>query len=442
MQGYFQKFWNTFIWSTEERGVNLENPKTPLNGWTLDQVLGTSISSTGRPVSKEGAMTLSAVYRAVAIKAGFISSLPFKVYRKTPSGRMEENSSVARLLSVAPNSKMNKVVFFDRAMQHFELYGNHFAKITRNQIGRVMRIDLVHPDYVTVLEGANDLVYEVQHNGKKEFIESEDMIHVPNMGDGYVGKSVLKYMMEDASLMLDVRGYGANFFGRGGKPVGLLVPRGPVTPQQREEMSKSFQAAKSKGGEVALPSGWDYKEISVPPKEADWVTTNDFSVTNVARWFGIPPQKLGESNVTYSNVEHMAIGFIQDTMQPIASKFENEYTRKLFLLPSEEELYVEFNLDAYVRADSVTKSELLATYIQNALITPNEGRKLDNRPAVEGGDELFIQGATVPLSLQKQLYAPKTSDSAMRKRIAKQVKEGTDPQLILEGLFSNDGKGY
>jgi hypothetical protein len=92
----------------------------------------------------------------------------------------------------------------------------------------------------------------------------------------------------------------------------------------------------------------------------------------------------------------------------------------------------------------VTKSELLATYIQNALITPNEGRKLDNRPAMEGGDELFIQGATVPLSMQKQLYAEKEekpNDSRMRKRALKQMKEGEDPQLILEGLFGNDHKG-
>jgi hypothetical protein len=102
-------------------------------------------------------------------------------------------------------------------------------------------------------------------------------------------------------------------------------------------------------------------------------------------------------------------------------------------------------LDAYLRADSATKAEQFSKYVQNAIKTPNEIRKYNNDQPIEGGDDLFIQGATVPLSMQKQLYAqksqPKTRQS-LRNKIEKQVKEGVDPQLILEGLFGNDGKGY
>ena len=58
---------------------------------------------------------------------------------------------------------MNKVVYFDRAMQHYELCGNHYARITRNQIGRAVRIDLLHPDMVQVFDGANSLVYEINY---------------------------------------------------------------------------------------------------------------------------------------------------------------------------------------------------------------------------------------------------------------------------------------
>ncbi len=441
MEGYFQSIWKKYVWNTEERGVNLENPKIPISGWTLDQILGTNTSSTGRSISANGAMTLSAVYRAVAIKAGFISSMPFKVYRKTAIGREEDTSSVARLLSVSPNNKASKVVFFDRAMQHYELLGNHFAHIVRNNIGRAVRIDLLHPNWVTVKETDNDLIYEVDRNGVKTQYPSDDIIHVPNMGDGYLGKSVISYMKEDASLIMDVRGYGSSFFGRGGKPAGLLIPKAPVTPAQRQEAKTSFQDAKKQGQEVAMPFGWEYKEISVPPSDADWVTTNDFSIATIARWFGVPTQKLGDSKVKYSNVEHMGIEFLQDTMAPIAAKFEAEYTRKLFLLPSESDLYAEFNLDAYLRADSVSKAEQLAKYIQSALITPNEARRLDNRPAMEGGDELFIQGATVPVSMQKQLYQKDTTVTNEKKKLRKQVQSGMDAQLVLEGFLGSDGKG-
>ena len=443
MAGKFQEWFNRTIWDTERRAVNLENPKQVISGWALDQLLGGNVSKSGRTVSVHGALTLSAVYRAVAIKRGFISSLPFQVFERTSTGRVQSDHWASYLLSRRPNNKMSKVVYFDRAMDHFELLGNHFAYIVRNGIGRVERYELLHPNNVEVIEGPNQLVYKVK--GIEGLVSADDMIHVPNMGDGITGKSVLSYMREDASLMMDVREYGESFFGRGGKPAGLLIPKTTVTATQRQETKQSFQEAKKQGGEVAMPFGWDYKEISIPPKDADWVTTNDFAISTIARWFGVPTQKLGDSAVKYSNVEFMGIEFLQDTMAPIAAKFESEYTNKTFLLSGERNLYAEINLDAYLRADSVSKAEQFSKYIQNAIKTPNEVRKMNNDPSIEGGDELFIQGATVPLSMQKQMMAqkqPAVRKSSLKKQIEKQVKDGVDPQTIIEGIFGNDGKGY
>jgi HK97 family phage portal protein len=384
-------------------------------------------------------MTLSAVYRAVAIKAGIIASAPFKVYRKTSQGRVEASDHpVSFLLSRKPNSKINKTIYFDRAMQHFELYGNHYAKIKRNGIGRVVAYELIHPDRVSVKETEDRLIYEVD----LQIIPADDLIHVPNMGNYCVGKSVLSYMRDDASLMMDIRDYGGSFYGGGGKPAGLLIPKASVTSQSRAEMKASFKEAKSQGGDVAMPFGWDYKEISVPPAEAEWVVSNNFSVEMVARWFGVPTQKLGDSKVKYNNVESMAIEFLQDTMAPIASKFELEYTTKSFMLSGEQDLYCEINMDGYQRADSETKAKLYATYIQNGIKTPNEIRSLNNDPKDPYGDDLMIQGATVPIRMQEGLYnKPQTNSRTLKKQIEKKIKEGIDPQLILEGIFGNDGKG-
>lgn len=440
MQGKLQKWFYENIWAPEERAVNLESPKTPINGWTLDQALGGNISGSGRSVSYNSSLTLSAVYRCVAIKAGFISSIPFQVYMKTDKGRVLADHPVAYLMSRKPNDKVSKVVYFDRAMQHYELLGNHFARIYRNGIGRVERYELVHPDDVEVILGEKSIIYKID----REYVSADDMIHVPNMGDWYNGKSVLSYMREDASLIMDVRDYGTSFFGRGGKPAGLLLPKSMVTPAQRQEMKQSFSEAKKQGGEVAMPFGWEYEQISIPPKDADWVTTNDFSIATIARWFGVPTQKLGDSKVKYSNVESMGIEFLQDTMAPIAAKFENEYTNKSFQLSGEKDLYLEFNLDAYLRADSVSKAEQFSKYVQNGIKTPNEIRKYNNDPAIEGADELFIQGATVPMSLQREMFAQKPASENVRtlkKKIRKKVQDGEDAQLILEGILGNDSNG-
>jgi len=62
--------------------------------------------------------------------------------------------------------------------------------------------------------------------------------------------------------------------------------------------------------------------------------------------------------------------------------------------------YVKYNIDGLLRGDFITRMQGMAQGVQNALLTPNEGRALDNRPALSGGDDLLIQGATVPLGMQ------------------------------------------
>jgi hypothetical protein len=42
-----------------------------------------------------------------------------------------------------------------------------------------------------------------------------------------------------------------------------------------------------------------------------------------------------------------------------------------------------------------------ATGIQNAILTPNEARAQENRPDKDLGNDLLVQGATVPLGQQK-----------------------------------------
>jgi hypothetical protein len=70
--------------------------------------------------------------------------------------------------------------------------------------------------------------------------------------------------------------------------------------------------------------------------------------------------------------------------------------------------YVEHSLDGLMRGDFKTRMEGLSKGIQNALLTPNEGRALENRPPLANGDDLLVQGATVPLGSQPKPGAKPT----------------------------------
>lgn len=435
MTGKLQSWWYRNIWNPN---IEARNFNGTVGGWTFDELFG-SKSSSGRTVGYDSSLTLSAVFRAMTLKGGILSFFPFQVFRKEDKKRvLVSDHNVSKMFSGRINDKYTKAVYLDRSVQHLEGWGNHVSLITRNGIGRVEKIDIIHPKDVQAFETDSTVVYKIKNNDP---VPADRIIHVPNTGDGVWGKSTLGKAREDLSGQLEIRDYETGIFEKGGIPVTLFLPKdgvNKVTNEQRAELVQAWNKAKFSNRAVALPVGWDHKQMSLPPEDMAMIQSKEFGVSDVARWFGVPPQKLADlSRATFNNVEHMGIEFLQDTMGPLAKKYELEYTTKLFQLPSEEDFYLEFNIDAYLRADSVAKAEALTRLVAGGLRTPNEGRELDNYEPKEGGDDLMIQSATVPIRMLQTLMLSKTPQQrqSLRKKIEKQLNDGIDPQLIIEGLF-------
>ena len=100
-----------------------------------------------------------------------------------------------------------------------------------------------------------------------------------------------------------------------------------------------------------------------------------------------------------ANTEQQDLHLVKHVIAQWAQAFEEELNLKLFGQRNGGR-YVEHNLDGLMRGDFTSRMEGMATAVQNALLTPNEARRLDNREAKENGDDLLIQGATVPLGTQ------------------------------------------
>ena len=103
-----------------------------------------------------------------------------------------------------------------------------------------------------------------------------------------------------------------------------------------------------------------------------------------------------------SNTEQQDLHFVKHTLTQWLKAWEQEMNLKLFPASNRRD-FVEFNVDGLLRGDFKTRMDGYSQAIQNAIKTPNEVRSKENDPALEGGDNLFIQGATVPLASQMQL---------------------------------------
>ena len=129
-----------------------------------------------------------------------------------------------------------------------------------------------------------------------------------------------------------------------------------------------------------------------------------FAVGQVARIYQLPPVFLQElSKGNYNNIEHQDLHLVKHTLRRWVKKFEQELTLKIFGRGSKR--YVKLNLDGIMRGDFKTRIEAIVKAIQNGLMTPNEGRALENRAPLSGGDVLLVQGATVPIELAGKAFA-------------------------------------
>ena len=77
-------------------------------------------------------------------------------------------------------------------------------------------------------------------------------------------------------------------------------PRHPnkLSPEAAARLKESWEerhrGAGSAGKTAVLEEGMEITEVGMTPEDAQFLETRKFQVTEVARWFGLPPHKLGD----------------------------------------------------------------------------------------------------------------------------------------------------
>ena len=156
---------------------------------------------------------------------------------------------------------------------------------------------------------------------------------------------------------------------------------------------------------MALPAGHELKSIGFSPEQMQLLDLQQFCIEQIARIYSLPPVFLQDlSKGTYSNVEQQDLNFVKHTLRRWIEQSEQEMNLKLFGRLSD--LSVRFNVDSLLRGDLKTRMEAHATAIQNGIKTPNEARETEGMESKLAGDDLMIQGATVPISSQGAGDAP------------------------------------
>lgn len=370
---------------------------------------GNTWGYTGVGVTKQTALTLSAVYSALNILSDTLS-VPINVYKRLPNGDKQlvtksdqYEYQVQYLLHTSP-SQLHTVSQWLQVMEYSRnIYGNAYSYIIRTRSGLPTALKWVHPDYVEMTFDGVKIRYTIKDEKGKILVEKApawDVIHVKAMSiDGIIGVSPITLAAESLGFGKATQVQGNKYFEDGMTNKLAISHPGHVGEKGEKNLKESIDEKLKGAGTLVFEEGIKVYPLSITNEQSQFLGSREFSVTEVSRWFNLPKFMLANDEPTYSNIENFMSYFLTHNARPRYRIYEQEFNWKL--LGNVPEYFTEFNMNALMRADLLSRYNSYAIAIQNLVMNPNEVRQLENMNSYDGGEQFKNPNITVDASNPK-----------------------------------------
>lgn len=291
-----------------------------------------------------------------------------------------------------------------------------FIEKVRGRDGGVIGLNLLPPQSTAPIPDAKKFVsgYEVtMPYGQKVIMKPDDVVWIrrPHPLDPYLSLTPL----EAAGVAVEIENlaklYNRNYLLNDGRPGGLLVLRGEIDDDDKEELRSRFRGNLSRAGYTSVISsddGVDYVDTSANPRDAAYVQMRQLTKEEILASFGVPETVIGNaSGRTFSNAAEEIRVFWMETMLPhleIISRGLDEL---------DPENYVDFDTSEVpiLMLYKQERHRYLMDEFQNGLISNNEYRIASGRKETESdlADSLLMNPNLIPIANTKKKMEDKSS---------------------------------
>lgn len=386
-----------------EKRADKINPKHP-----RDPVLAEFFNSFLNPaVTPDTAMRVSTVYACVTLIAETLATLPKHVTQLSTNGVTSKlkNHPLYPIVHDMPWQGMTSFEWFETQIGHTALQGDSFARIIATRSGEITALEpLPIGRMQTKRNAASEIIYEYSADSGLEILLDHEVLRIPyKMFDGTHSLSPIRTHRAAIGNALSSNAYLEKFLANSAQPKGALIIPDSVNSKAAEVLKKDWEE-RHKGPENAgriaiLDAGMKWEQIGLSMADAQYIDLLKFSVGDIARIFLVPPHKVGEmSGATFSNIEHAAIEFVVDTILHWVRRVEarfNHYT--LSAADRAANIRVTIDLKGLLRGDSAARANFYKALFFLGAINPNEIRAREDMNPIDGGEQYFVNAASVPL---------------------------------------------
>lgn len=366
-----------------------EPPETrnwPAN-WSEPQLLtmmGVSTPSlAGVGVTDRSAMGLSAVYRCVSLISGSIASLPLRTVVTSQDGVTQRAPSW--LDDPCPEG-VTSYEFVEYMLVSLLLHGNFYALKVFGGAGQILGLQPLPPQCVSVGVKNGRKLYRVRlDSGQNPEFTDHEMVHIPGLSlDGVTGVSVIEIARNSIGAAVAGENTAARLYSNGLLASAIITPEDQLTEEESEAIKRAMttrMAGEAHAHEpMVVNRRFKVTPWSVNPVDAQFLESRAFAVDEIARWFGIPPHLLGQTEKQTSfgaGLSEQNRGYAKYTLEPWTRRIESRLTR--VLLADAPNRKAEFDFRSLVSPDPETEINLLIAQVAAGLLTNAEARAILNR---------------------------------------------------------------
>lgn len=336
----------------------------------------------GRTVTADNAPSLGPMFAALRHIVDFGSTLPLDSYRK--DGALRTEIAIPQLFARldAPGGP-GLVSWLGQAFYGLAL-GNAVGWITETDgFGFPVGVEWLH---------WSQWSYDEQMRQWYAFgspVPSSQLVHIPWIvpPGRRLGLSPIDCYAATLAAGMSAQDYADIKRGGGMPPYHIKNTQKTVPPEVIAAMRSRSAAAFAKGDGFVTGNDWDFTAISIPPNHAQFIATLNLTAKQVAAAYGLDPREVGGEtgdSLTYSTDESRSLNRAAN-MRPYLERVERAFAR---LLPAKQ--YVRLNVDATIRTDIKTRTEVVGAQIQDGRMSLNEARALEDRSPIDGGDSFAV----------------------------------------------------
>lgn len=341
-----------------------------------------------------GAERLSPVAAAHRILCNDFAMIPFSVFRKAGDARIPVSEpALDAVFKVRANDNMTPFMAARTVMSNAFWHGFGAIWNRRDGDGQIVERIPLPSDCCTVRQDRETGRYYYDYNVDgvfRTFSGYELSFLFFESYDGIRGRGFLHLARETVSADGAAQRYGRKFYQNGAMISGIVEVDGTLNKEGRDRIREQFGSYNPYGDNAfkvaVLTRGYKFTPIGLNQRDAQFVESRSFSVEEVSRFSGIPKSMLQSGKEAYNSNSQQRVVFVQDTLLPYVTQWEQECSYKC-LLPRQREdgMYIRGNVSVLMRGDDKSRADYYAQQISSGVMCPDECRALEERDPIPGG---------------------------------------------------------